>query len=163
MKGALMAMLAVALTASQGITEDLEHTVVVGVGGAVEAELAGGTVRGGSNVFVEYKAIEKWLELELGVSVLPEHRGREVPVDFLFKKPIQLTRRLEVMPGLGPEVVWASGTGHDGTFAGVEAVADFMFWPSKHVGLWIEPSYDAVFRDGISHGLGSTGGVIFGW
>ena len=67
------------------------------------------------------------------------------------------------MPGLGPEVVWASGTGHDGTFAGVEVVADFMFWPSQHVGLWIEPSYDAVFHDGISHGLGSTGGVIFGW
>ena len=49
MKGTLMAMLAVALTASQGIAEDLEHTVVVGVGGALEAELAGGTVRGGSN------------------------------------------------------------------------------------------------------------------
>ena len=50
-----------------------------------------------------------------------------------------------------------------GTFFGGEAVADFMFWPSRHVGLWVEPSYDLVFRDGLSHGVGSTGGVIFGW
>ena len=74
MRGMLMAMLAVALTASHGIAEDLEHTVVVGVGGAIEAEPAEGTVHGGSNVFVEYKVIDNWLELELGVSVLPEHR-----------------------------------------------------------------------------------------
>ena len=144
-------------------TQDLEHTIVVGVGGAVEEELTGGSVHSGANIFLEYKAIDHWLELELGVSVLPADGGHEVPIDFLFKKPFQLTRRLEVMLGFGPEVVNVSGTENSGTFFGGEAVADFMFWPSRHVGLWVEPSYDFVFHDGLSHGVGSTGGVIFGW
>ena len=78
---------------SEQETENLEHTIVVGVGGAVEAELAGGVVHSGANVFVEYKAIDNWLELELGVSVLPIGGGYEAPIDFLFKKPFQLTRR----------------------------------------------------------------------
>jgi predicted phosphodiesterase len=33
---------------------------------------------------------------------------------------------------------------------------------THHVGLWIEPEYDFILRDGVSHGLGSTGGVLFG-
>jgi hypothetical protein len=40
---------------------------------------------------------------------------------------------------------------------------DFIFWPSGRVGLWVEPSYDFVFRDGIYRGIGNTGGVLLGW
>jgi hypothetical protein len=35
--------------------------------------------------------------------------------------------------------------------------------PRRRVGLWFEPEYDVVFRDGTSSGIGSTGGVLFGW
>lgn len=36
-------------------------------------------------------------------------------------------------------------------------------WPwGRHVGLWVEPEYDVIFRDGTSSGLGATGGVLFG-
>jgi hypothetical protein len=38
-----------------------------------------------------------------------------------------------------------------------------MFWPTRHVGLWLEPNYSFVFRNGFSHSVGTTGGVIFGW
>jgi hypothetical protein len=32
-----------------------------------------------------------------------------------------------------------------GTFWGVSAVLDFMFWPRKHVGWYVEPAYEATF------------------
>jgi hypothetical protein len=38
-----------------------------------------------------------------------------------------------------------------------------MFWPLNRVGLWVEPSYDVVFRSETSRGMGCTGGAIFGW
>jgi hypothetical protein len=141
----------------------IEHTIVLGVGGAGEFELGEGSFHQGANVFVEYEAIDDWLELELGASLLFAEAGVEIPIDLLVKKPFQLSRRVEFMPGLGPELVSVSGTGKDGTFGGIEFALDFMFWPSGRVGLWIEPSYDIVFRDGISHGVGGTGGLIFGW
>ena len=142
---------------------DLERSFVVGAGPAVETELPSGKTHAGTNVFVEYNAIQDWLELELGVSVLPQGGGAEVSTDFLFKKPFKLTDNLEVMPGIGPEMVRAFHSPDSGTFAAGETVADFMYWPSQHVGLWMEPSYDFVFRDGVAHGIGTTGGLIFGW
>ena len=87
-----------------------------------------------------------------------------MPVDLLFKKPFQLTRHLELMVGLGPEIVRVSGTKNNGTFAGIEFALDLLYWPTAHVGLYAEPSYGLVFRGGgNSQGLGATGGVIFGW
>ncbi len=160
----LLLFVSLLIASGAGAVEgEYEHAIVFGVGGAMEGELSEGRVHGGTNVFVEWKAIAPWLELELGVSVLPEDPGREMPIDLLLKRSIQLTRRLEVMPGLGPELIWVSGTKNDGVFGGVEVVADFMYWPSRHVGFWVEPSYDMVFHDGVAHGLGSTGGLILGW
>ncbi len=144
-------------------TEEARHTIILGVGGAAELELGDGSLHPGPNAFVEYEAIENWLELELGVSVLAAEGGREVPVDLLFKKPFQLTSRLELMIGLGPQIVSVSGTEKNGTFIGGEIVFDFMFWPLHHFGFWVEPSYGFLFRGGVSHGLSTTGGVIFGW
>jgi hypothetical protein len=143
--------------------KEIEHSIVFGVGGAVEVELPKGTTHSGTNFFVEYNAIENSLELELGVSVFPQYGGAEVSSDFLFKKPLQLTHNLECMLGGGPELVRAVHSPKSGTFMGGETVADFMFWPWEHIGLWAEPSYVFVFRNGVSHGLGTTGGIIFGW
>ena len=39
-----------------------------------------------------------------------------------------------------------------------------MFWPWwKHLGLWVEPEYDLTYQHGWSSGIGTTGGVLFGW
>jgi hypothetical protein len=143
--------------------EAIDHTIILGVGGAGELELGEGSFHPGANIFVEYEAIEKWLELELGASVLSAEGGVDVPIDLLLKKPFRLSRGVEFMVGVGPEIVNIRGTGKGGTFGGIEFALDFMFWPSQRVGLWLEPSYDIVFRSGTSHGVGSTGGVIFGW
>jgi hypothetical protein len=140
-----------------------ERTLIVGAGGAAEVELADGSAHAGANVFVEWEAIEGWLELELGASVLPAGDAAEVPVDLLFKKPFRLAPGIELMAGLGPEVVTVTGGAARGTYAGGEVALDFMFWPWRRAGLWIEPAYDFVFRDGVAHSLGSTGGVMLGW
>ena len=51
----------------------------------------------------------------------------------------------------------------NGTFFGGQAVLDFMFWPTQRFGFWIEPTYDLIARDGLSRGLGRTGGLLIGW
>lgn len=140
-----------------------EHAVITGVGGATELEFGPASVHAGLSAFVEYEAVDAWLEIELGVQVLAAEGGVEVPVDLLFKKPFTLSHRLEMMVGLGPEVVRTFRGSRNGTHWGAELASDFMFWPSPHAGLWVEPTYDFVFRDGISHGLGCTGGAILGW
>ena len=58
---------------------NIEHTIIVGVGAAAELELGDGSVHPGANVMVEWDAIEDWLELEVGISVLAADRGVEVP------------------------------------------------------------------------------------
>lgn len=138
-----------------------EHKVVVGVGGAAELDLHERAMHVGPTVFVEWEAIDRWLELELGASLFASEGGVEVPVDLLFKKPFQLSRGFELMVGLGPELVYASSQSK--TYFGVESALDFMFWPSRHAGLWVEPSFDVVLRDRARAGVGSTAGIIFGW
>jgi hypothetical protein len=143
--------------------EELERAIIIGLGGATEIELRGGSLHAGINALVEYEAIPNWLELELGVSILRAEGGTEVPIDLLFKKPFRLARRLELMIGVGPQIVRVSGTERNGTFAGGELVFDLMFWPTRHFGLWLEPSYAFLLRGGVSHGLGATGGMLLGW
>jgi hypothetical protein len=70
---------------SEETSEDIEHTLVVGIGGAGELELQGGAFHAGANVMVEWDAVENWLELELGASILSAEGGVEMPVDLLFK------------------------------------------------------------------------------
>lgn len=143
--------------------ESAEHTIVLGVGGATELELGDGSLHPGANLMVEWDAIENWLELEVGVSVLTANHGVEVPVDLLVKKPFKLARWAELMIGVGPEAVQVTGA-NGGTYVGAEAASDFMFWPwGGRVGLWVEPEYDVVFHGGASSGIGATGGVLFGW
>jgi hypothetical protein len=144
-----------------GEAEEFEPHIVLGVGGADSVELSGGSNHVGGNAFVEWNAVPKWLELELGASVLTADSGVSIPIELLFKKPFRLAPGIEFMPGIGPEVVHVTGPS-GGTYFGGTIGLDFMFWPTQRVGLWVEPSYDFVVHDGVSHALGGTGGVIFG-
>jgi hypothetical protein len=170
-RGLVAACVGVALAAPPGRarareTDEgaVEHTIVVGAGGAGEVELGDGSVHAGGSVMVEWDAVEDWLELEVGASVLSAGGGFELPVDLLVKKPFRLAPRAELMIGLGPELVTVSDRTARATYLGGELALDFMFWPwGRRVGLWVEPEYDLVFRDGTASGLGSTGGVLLGW
>jgi hypothetical protein len=142
----------------------LEHTIVVGFGGASELELRDGTLLPGAGAFVEWNAIDDWLELEIATSILFAEGGVEVPIAILAKKPFRLARRVELMLALGPELLPVSNPSTKATYVGGEAGLDLMFWPwGRRVGLWVEPGYDLVFRDGVSQGVGATGGLLLGW
>src|SRR5579862_474837 len=52
----------------------------------------------------EITPIEKWLELEMGVTPAFSRHSTEWDTDLLFKKPWTLSEKLEVMFGVGP--VW---------------------------------------------------------
>jgi hypothetical protein len=67
------------------------------------------------------------------------------------------------MVGAGPEVVQTFGSAPGRTYYGLEAVLDFMFWPTRRIGLWVAPSYDLVFRDRATLGLGTTAGAMIGF
>jgi hypothetical protein len=139
---------------------DVERHWVIGVGGAGELEVSGGTAAVGGNAMVEWEAIEGALEIEASASLLAAGSGYELPVDLLFKKPFRLSRAAELMIGIGPEVVLV----HDGaTRYGGELAVDFMYWPTHRLGVWAEPAYDVTFDHGASHGLGITAGVMLGW
>ena len=77
--------------------EATEHSIVLGVGGTTEVELGSGALHAGANVMVEWEAVENWLELEVGASVLSVDHGVQIPIDLLVKKPFTLAPWAEFM------------------------------------------------------------------
>ena len=106
--------------------------------------------------------IENWLELELGLAVTSGAGERELAASFLFKKPWQLSPEVEFMIGVGPELSH-SLEGHAGTAPGLVSVLDFMFWPTKNVGWYVEPAYEIIFRHGSKGSFAVTGGLLIGF
>jgi hypothetical protein len=146
---------------NSGQPVDEDHAIVFELGGTGDWSRTEGFHPGGTFAF-EVTPIENWLELEIGFSAIHESSGTEMPIDVLFKKPWRLSRAVEFMAGVGPELVHATGPDH-GTFGGVDAVLDFMFWTRKNIGWYVEPGYELTFRDGTKHqGVGMDIGLILG-
>ena len=55
--------------------------------------------------------IEKWLELEAGVTPSFSRRSTEWATDFLLKKPWTLSSKVEFMVGIGPEWIHTRDSG----------------------------------------------------
>jgi hypothetical protein len=143
--------------------EEPERHYVFGLGGVFSYDLGGPQAKGGGNAFFEMVAIEHWLDIEAGVTVLRSKPGGEFTYDLLLKKPFELRKNVEFMVGLGPEIVQTFGSGVARTYYGLEGVMDFMVWPTRHVGFWIAPGWDLVVRDRAELGVGTTAGAIVGW
>lgn len=148
---------------AEGPEPEEERHFVLGLGGALALDPRAREINGGGTAFLEIEVIERWLEIELGVSVVTARPGVEMSSDILLKKPFQLRKGIELMVGVGPEIVQTFASGPRRTYFGVAGALDFMFWPTKHVGFWVQPGYDLVFRDRASLGFGTTGGPIVGW
>jgi hypothetical protein len=141
---------------------DEDHAVVLEIGAIADWERAERTVHGGGTFAFEITPIENRLELEIGIAALPSNGGVEMPIDVLFKKPWRFSPQFEFMIGAGPEIVHSFGPNR-GTAWGVEAVLDFMFWPRKNIGWYVEPGYEITFRDGAQHrGVGVSAGLLIG-
>lgn len=138
-----------------------DHAIVYEVGAAGDWSRTEGFHPGGT-VALEFTAIERWLELEIGFTAIHSATSVEMPVDVLFKKPWQISPTFELMIGFGPELIHATGP-DSGTFWGVSSVVDLMFWPKKNIGWYAEPGYEVTFRDGVSRrGLAFAVGLLIG-
>jgi hypothetical protein len=141
---------------------DEDHALVLEIGAVVDWERTERALHSGGTFAFEITPIENKLELEIGISALPSDGSVEMPIDVLFKKPWRFSPQFEFMIGAGPEIVHAFGPDH-GTFWGVEAVLDFMFWPRKNIGWYLEPGYEITFPGGTPHhGAGVSGGLLIG-
>jgi hypothetical protein len=142
--------------------KDKDPAAIIELGGAAGVSLLDGGSGIGPNVAVEVTPIENWLELEAGVTTLFGRRSTEWDADLLFKKPWTLSKKAEFMAGVGPEWIHTRARGATTSSMALEAVGDFMFWPSgKHTfGWYLEPSYDYSFGRGHEQSLGISGGLL---
>ena len=141
---------------------DKEPAAIVELGAAAGRSLKGGGSNFGPTVAVEVTPIEKWLELEGGVTRFFGRHSTEWDADLLFKKPWTLSHKAEFMFGVGPEWIHTNANGVRMNSVGGEAVLDFMFWPSgKHrFGWYLEPGYEYDFGRGHGQSLGISGGLL---
>ena len=82
----------------------------------------------------------------------------------LFKKPFDLTDRLEFLIGAGPEWVHKSGGEKPADSVAGAAIGEFVYslWPKQHAGVFIEPSYTYNFGKGHEQSLGISAGLHIG-
>jgi len=113
-------------------------------------------------VAVEVTPIEKWLELEAGVTPSFGRQSREWATDLLFKKPWTLSQKAELMAGIGPEWVHARESGITRNSVAGEGVLDFMFWPGRKrkLGWYLEPGYEYNFGRGHERSIGVSFGLL---
>ena len=145
---------------AQDARPDVDHAIVFEIGAEGDWSKAEGLHTGGTFAF-EVTPIEHWLELEFGVSVIPHPGGVEIPIDLLFKKPWRLSRTVEFMVGVGPELIHS--TADHQTFVGLSAVGDLMVWPRQNVGWYVEPAIERTFAPGAHQtGFAVAVGLILG-
>jgi hypothetical protein len=145
---------------AQEAPPDVDHAIVFELGAEGDWSKADGFHPGGTFAF-EVTPIENWLELEFGVSVIPHRGGAEIPVDVLFKKPWRISRTVEFMVGVGPELIHST-VDHQ-TFWGLTAVGDLMVWPKPNVGWYLEPGIERTFAPGAHEtGFAMAAGLIIG-
>jgi hypothetical protein len=147
-------------TAAQSVEK--EHLAVLELGGAAFWDIKNATSSFGPSVALEVTPIENWLELEAGTTVLFRRHSTEWGTDLVFKKPWDLSEKVEFMLGAGPEWVHSKQSGITTNSISAEAVADFMFWHSakRKFGWYVEPTYEYNFGRGREHSLGVTGGLL---
>ena len=134
------------------------------IGGAASRSLTESQSSFGPTLAVEVTPIEKWLELEVGVTPLFRPHSTEWSVDLLFKKPWTLSDTKEVMIGIGPEWIHSNAYGIKMNSVAGEIVPDFMFWLSKkhRFGWYLEPSYEYKFGPAHEHSIGLSGCLLIG-
>lgn len=161
-QSALIATLLLCAGNAAAQSVEKEHVAVLELGGAVFGNITDGTSSFGPSVAVEVTPIESWLELEAGTTALFRRHSTEWGTDLVFKKPWDLSKKVEFMLGLGPEWVHANQYGTTTNSISAEVVADFMFWRSaKHrFGWYLEPTYEYNFGRGHEQSLGLTGGLL---
>jgi hypothetical protein len=144
--------------------KDDDPAAILEIGAAMNWNLSGGAATFAPNLAAEITPIEKWLEIEAGVSPFYTRKSTEWDTDLLFKKPWTLSRKAEFMAGVGPQWTHLSQNGKSTNSIAGELAGDFMFWPSgKHrFGWYLEPAYDYSFAGGHQQSIGMSAGLLIG-
>jgi hypothetical protein len=144
--------------------QEKEPAAVLEIGAAPGWSLSEAGSSLGPTVALEFTPIKHWLELEVGVTQSFGRHSNEWSTDLLFKKPWDLTSKVEFMAGIGPEWMRTRSYGVTEHSLAGEAVLDFMFWTNeKHrLGWYLEPSYDYSFRAGHERSAGISIGLLIG-
>ena len=147
---------------AQSADTEPEPAAIVELGGAASLNLKDGGSSVGPDFAVEFTPIEKWLEVEGGVTPLFSRHSTEWDVDLLFKKPWTLSKKVEFMIGIGPAWVHSRQFGTTTNSVAGEGVLDFMFWPSRkrRFGWFIEPGYEYDFGRGHERSVGMSAGLL---
>ena len=147
---------------AQPLDKNPEPAAILELGGAASRSVKDGGSSLGADLAVEVTPVERWLELEAGVTPLFAHHSTEWDTDLLFKKPWELSRKLEFMCGVGPEWIHTRASGITTNSFALEAVLDFMFWPSpsRRFGWFFEPGYDHSFGRRHEQSVGFSVGLL---
>jgi hypothetical protein len=143
---------------------DREPSAVIEIGPAASRSLTENQSSFGPTIALEFTPIENRLEVEAGVTALFRRHSTEWSTDFLFKKPWDLSNKIEFMVGAGPEWIHTNAYGNTTNAAGIEIAPELMFWHSaKHrVGWYIEPTYEYKFGAQAEQSIGVNGGLLIG-
>jgi hypothetical protein len=139
---------------------DADHGWILEIGTAGEWPLNGERPNFGGTIAAEIEPIENWLELEFGLAALATTGHTELSGDVLFKKPFRLSPTVEFMVGAGPSLSQTLNGLDRGTSVSAEFALDFMFWPTKDVGWYIEPTWSVNPRTGQQSAAVSVGMII---
>jgi len=139
---------------------DAEHGWILEIGMAGEWPLNGERPNFGGTIAAEIEPIENWLELEFGLSTLATAGHTELSGDVLFKKPFRISPTVEFMVGAGPSISQTLNGMERATAVSAEFALDFMFWPTKDVGWFIEPTWSVNPKNGQQSAAVSIGILI---
>jgi hypothetical protein len=78
----------------------------------------------------------------------------------LFKKPFRLSPTVEFMVGAGPSFSRTFNGPERGNSLSAEFALDWMFWPTKNTGWFIEPTWSVNPRNGQQSAAVSIGVLI---
>ncbi len=151
---------AVLLLAGDAQAEDKEPALGFEMAGVGSWGLQHGGSSFGPEVALEYTVIEHWLEIEGGFSPLFSKGQVEFDTGFVFKKPFELSKSIELVIGAGP--IWLRQLDTD-SVAG-QAIVEFKYfpWPERHVAFFVEPDYSYDFGKGHDQSVGVTLGLYVG-
>jgi hypothetical protein len=156
------ALLACVGAFAQSVAKEREPAAILELGAASSSSLTDDGSSFGPNFAVEFEPIEKWLEIETGVTPLFTRSSTEWDVDLLFKKPWDLSKKLDFMVGIGPSWIHIKNTGLTTNAVAGVFVLDFMYWPSarRRFGWYLEPSYEYTFGRAHERSIGISAGLL---
>jgi hypothetical protein len=139
--------------------EEKEPVAILELGGAGAWNVHGGSAFG-PTAAVEFEPIKNFLVIEAGLTPFFDSGGHAIwDFDLLFRHPVELSKKVEFEPGIGP--TWSS-SGQ----VGVTTSLEFMFWPwqERRFGWFVDPNYSYTLGRGRSQQtLGLGVGLLFGF